>query len=138
MLKPPGRVALATIMSANYHNRTIRTLTHCFYELKYVPHRLDTQISRQGIGPYKSKIRIEKNLRNDLQVEALGNPAIKYPGRSHPSLHSGHAQGFDIMGDADYQRQIISLAEEKDQTVPRSLSKRIAVGQRIFRVDHWH
>jgi len=28
-------VALVTIMSANYHNRTIRTLTHCFYELKY-------------------------------------------------------------------------------------------------------
>ena len=69
-------------------------------------------------------------------MEALGNPAIEHPGRPHPSLHSGLAKGLDILGYANYQRKIIGLAKEEDQACPRTLPKRIAVGQGVFCVDH--
>ena len=35
MLKPSGRTALATNIRMLNHKRTIRTLSHCFYDLKY-------------------------------------------------------------------------------------------------------
>lgn len=35
MLKPPSRAALATNIRMSSHKRTIRTLSNCFYDLKY-------------------------------------------------------------------------------------------------------
>jgi putative transposase len=35
MLKPSGRTALATNIRMSSNKRTIRTLSHCFYDLKY-------------------------------------------------------------------------------------------------------
>ena len=35
MLKPSGRTALAINIRMSYHKRTVRTLSHCFYDLKY-------------------------------------------------------------------------------------------------------
>src|SRR5271166_2102804 len=35
MLRPSGRTALANNIRMSNHKRTIRTLSHCFYDLKY-------------------------------------------------------------------------------------------------------
>ena len=35
MLRPSGRTVLATNIRMSSHKRTIRTLSHCFYDLKY-------------------------------------------------------------------------------------------------------
>src|SRR3990167_6456229 len=57
MLKPPGRAALAQIRMPS-NKRTIRTLSHCFYDLKY--HLVWTP-------KYRGKVLHSDKIKNELR-----------------------------------------------------------------------
>jgi putative transposase len=58
MLKPPGREALAINIRMSTHKRTIRTLSHCFYDLKY--HLVWTP-------KYRGKVLTNEKVKSELK-----------------------------------------------------------------------
>lgn len=58
MLKPSGRTALATNIRMSSNKRTIRTLSHCFYDLKY--HLVWTP-------KYRGKVLGDEKVKNELR-----------------------------------------------------------------------
>ncbi len=58
MLKPPGREALAINIRMSSHKRTIRTLSHCFYDLKY--HLVWTP-------KYRGKVLTNEKVKSELK-----------------------------------------------------------------------
>jgi hypothetical protein len=52
--------------------------------------------------------------------------------RSHPSSHSCHAPGFEVMCYANTEREGCCLDEEKDQARVHELYKKIVVVKGVF------
>lgn len=93
------------------HKRTIRTLSHSFYDLKY--HLVWTPKYR---GKVLSSDKIKSELRRIFEsiCETLGNCRVKYSRRSYSLLSLGYAQRFYFIHYANNQRKIIGLDEKEN------------------------
>jgi len=134
MLKPSGRTALAT--NTHVTTQTYDTYIITLFLRHEVPSRLDAKIPRKGTDGRESEAGATKNLRNDLQMETLGNHRAQYSRRSHSLLHSHHTTGLHLVRHADTEGKVIRMAQEKDQTSTRPVRKRITVGTRVLRLNH--
>ena len=86
-----------------------------------IPPSVDAQVQRQSTDKRQSEVGATEDIRNDMQMEALGNHRAQYPGRPHTHLHTGYATRLRLIHDADTERQVVRMDEEKDQENSRTV-----------------
>jgi REP element-mobilizing transposase RayT len=96
---------------------------------------MDTNVSWKVLGAEKVKSELRRIFETICEWKHWEIIELNIQEEPYSLLSSRHTARFSLLHHADSEREILCLAQEEDQTHPRSLRKRISLWARGYFVS---
>lgn len=138
MLKPPERAAFSNNSYVHAPTQTYDTYIIPLFLRPQIPLGMDTEIPRQSPWLRKGEERVAQNLRNNLQMETLGDYRAQYSRRPYSPLFARNPSRLRLVRYANIEGQIFRMDEEENQTHTWPLRTPITLGTWLLRLHRRH